>query len=93
MAPTKTVKELQSFLGFCNFYRRFIKDYSQVAHSLFALTKKDVPYIWATPQESAFRSLIYAFTVAPVLALPNPALPSALSLMPVTLLLVLFSNT
>ena len=71
----KTVKELQSFLGFCNFYRRFIQDYSQVAHSLFALTKKDVPYIWATPQESAFRSLIHAFTVAPVLALPNPALP------------------
>src|SRR5712672_3208944 len=61
----KTIKELQSFLGFCNFYRRFIKDYSQVAHSLFALTKKDVPYIWATPQESAFRSLIYAFTIAP----------------------------
>jgi hypothetical protein len=71
----KTIKELQSFLGFCNFYRHFIKDYSQLAHSLFALTKKDVPYIWAMPQESAFRSLIYAFTVAPVLALPNPALP------------------
>src|SRR5712672_42774 len=71
----KTIKELQSFLGFCNFYRHFIKDYSQVAHSLFALTKKDVPYIWATAQESAFRSLIYTFMVTPVLALPNPSLP------------------
>ena len=32
--PT-TVKELQSFLGFCNFYRRFIHDYSKIAQPLF----------------------------------------------------------
>ena len=35
--PTK-VKEVQSFLGFCNFYCRFIKDYSKIAKLLFELT-------------------------------------------------------
>ena len=34
----KTVKEVQKFLGFCNFYRRFVKDYSALARPLFDLT-------------------------------------------------------
>jgi len=37
----KTLKEVQSFLGFANFYRRFIRDYSRVAQPLTELTKKD----------------------------------------------------
>ena len=71
----RSLKETQSFLGFCNFYRRFIQDYSKLAHSLHLLTKKDTPFAWAAPQESAFRSLIHAFTIAPVLALPDSTLP------------------
>ena len=39
-APTN-VKEVQSFLGFTNFYRRFIKDYSRIAGLLTELTHKD----------------------------------------------------
>ena len=40
--PTpKTVRGVHSFLGLANFYRRFIKDYAQVAHPLNDLTKKD----------------------------------------------------
>ena len=70
--PTpRTVKHVQAFLGFCNFYRRFIKDYSAVARPLFNLTKKDTPFLWDSAAESAFRSLILAFTTAPVLALPD----------------------
>jgi hypothetical protein len=43
--PTpQTVKELQAFLGFCNFYRRFIQDYSKIAHPLFAMTKQSSPF-------------------------------------------------
>jgi hypothetical protein len=68
--PTK-VKEIQSFLGFCNFYQRFIHDYSKIAHPLFQLTKKDTPFTWTTNTQAAFNMLIHAFTTAPVLMLPD----------------------
>jgi hypothetical protein len=68
--PTK-VKEIQSFLSFCNFYRRFIHDYSKIAHPLFQLTKKDTPFIWTIDTQAAFDTLIHAFTTAPVLMLPD----------------------
>lgn len=41
-----TVRGIQSFLGFCNFYQRFIKDYSRVAHPLDRLTQKETPFEW-----------------------------------------------
>jgi hypothetical protein len=75
--PTK-VKEIQSFLGFCNFYRHFIHDYSKIAHPLFHLTKKDIPFTWTTTQQSAFDTLIHSFTVAPVLLLPDRDRPFCL---------------
>ena len=42
--PTK-VKNIQEFLGFCNFYRWFVKNYSTLARPLFNLTKKDTPFL------------------------------------------------
>jgi hypothetical protein len=68
--PSK-VKEIQAFLGFCNFYRRFVKDYSTIARPLFNLTMKDTPFIWGPSQQSAFDTLLHAFTSAPVLTLPD----------------------
>jgi hypothetical protein len=45
--PTPTnKKEVQSFLGFINFYRRFVQDFSELARPLFDLTKKDVKWYW-----------------------------------------------
>src|ERR1700687_4103243 len=77
--PTaRMVKHIQAFLGFCNFYRRFIKDFSNIARPLFDLTRKDVPFHWHKPQEEAFRTLINAFTTAPVLALPDHSKPFCL---------------
>ena len=43
--PTK-VKDVRSFLGFANFYRKFIGDYSNIACPLLDLTKKDTPWNW-----------------------------------------------
>jgi hypothetical protein len=40
----KTVVGVQSFLGFCNFYRQFIKGYSKIAKPLNCLTRKEVPF-------------------------------------------------
>ena len=74
--PTpKTLKNVQAFLGFCNFYRRFIQDFSAIMCPLLELTKKDTPFSWGDAQEHAFRALITAFTTAPVLALPDHAKP------------------
>ena len=42
----KTVKDIQKFLRFCNFYCRFVKAYSELACPLFDLTKKGTPFLW-----------------------------------------------
>jgi hypothetical protein len=42
--PT-TVKGVQSFLGFGNFYRRFVRDYSRITRPLHGLTKKNTPFV------------------------------------------------
>jgi hypothetical protein len=71
----KKIKEIQSFLGFCNFYRHFIHDYSKITHPLFQLTKKDTPSDWSSNHQKAFDTLIHEFTTAPVLMLPDRARP------------------
>ena len=68
--PTpKKLKELQSFLGFCNFYRRFIKDYSKIAKPLNQLTGKE-EWKWGTQQQTAFDTLRRVITEQPVLVIP-----------------------
>ena len=45
--PTpKTVKNIQEFLGFANFYRRFIENFAKVAQPLTELTKDKTPWVW-----------------------------------------------
>ena len=74
--PTpKTLKNIQAFLGFCNFYCHFVQDFSAIAHPLSQLTKKDTPFVWGDTQEKVFRALITAFTTVPVLALPDHTKP------------------
>jgi len=59
--------EVQQFLGFCNYYQRFIPKYFDKAEPLTRLTKKDEPFIWETEQRLAFGMMVTAFTTAPVL--------------------------
>ena len=55
--PTpKKLKELQSFLGLCNFYRQFIKDYSKITKPLNQLTGKE-EWKWGAEQQTAFNTL------------------------------------
>ncbi|OBT81090.1 hypothetical protein VE02_10362 [Pseudogymnoascus sp. 03VT05] len=70
--PT-TVKEVQAFLGFANFYRRFIAGYSKVAQPLTELTRKDLVFEWTDKAEAAFQELKTKFTEAPILATFDPA--------------------
>ena len=68
-------KKLQSFLGFANFYRRFIRDYSRVAAPLTALTSSLRPFVWTPDANTAFEGLKRRFTTAPVLLHPDPSRP------------------
>ena len=75
--PPTTKTELRSFLGLCNVYRRFIKDFSTTAHPLNELLKKGSPdkFELNDAQLAAFRTFINAVCSPPVLALPKPDLP------------------
>lgn len=68
------LQQLQRFLGFANFYRIFIRNYSSVAAPLTKLTSSKTPFLWTPEAEKAFRALKKQFTSASVLVLPNPSL-------------------
>ena len=68
--PT-TVKQVRSFLGFCNFYRPFIYHFSHSAKPLNELTRKDVPWEWTTRHQKAFEELRGRVTSEPVLIQPR----------------------
>jgi len=73
--PT-TVRELQVFLGFANFYRRFIAGYSKIAAPMTSLLKGGKQNIdWGEKQEGAFQALKGAFQAAPLLQHFDPLLP------------------
>ncbi|SJL16678.1 uncharacterized protein ARMOST_20207 [Armillaria ostoyae] len=67
--PTKK-KELQSFLDFTNFYRKFIKNYSKVVRALTQLTG-NAEWTWGTAQNQAFQQLKKQMAEDIILAIPN----------------------
>ena len=74
----KTQKEVRRFLGFANYYRVFIANYSKVATPLTALTGKGAPFTWGKVEEAAFQKLRDKFCTAPVLSHWDPTLPTFL---------------
>lgn len=74
--PTpKSVHDIQVFLGFANFYRRFIHQYSKLVTPITKLLKKDTKFEWTSTQDEAFKSLKRHFTTAPILQHFNPSQP------------------
>ncbi|SJL06532.1 uncharacterized protein ARMOST_09873 [Armillaria ostoyae] len=63
-------KELQSFLGFTNFYRKFIKNYSKVVRALTQLTG-NAEWTWGAAQNQAFQQLKKQMAEDVILAIPN----------------------
>jgi len=70
LAP-RNIKEVQKFLGLANYYRRFIKDFAQIAAPLHVLVRKEQKWKWEKEQEEAFGKLKAVFTMEPVLAIPD----------------------
>src|ERR1700730_19078114 len=74
--PTpQKVKDIQSFLGFANFYRRFIHRYSDIITPMTRLTRKNIPWLWSDDCQSAFDSLKSAFSSALILSHFIPGAP------------------
>ena len=78
----KNVTEVQSFVGFMNFYHRFIPEFLHIASPLHCLTKKAEPWCWTKPKETAFQVLKSLIMSALILILPDQDACFRLELMP-----------
>ena len=73
--PPASVKGIQSFLGFANFYHKFIPNFSHVIAPLNLLTWKDQLWAWTPLRQKAFDTLHKAFSLGPVLSIPDVTHP------------------
>ena len=74
--PTpKCVRDIRSLLGHAGFYRRFIKDFSAIAHPLCNLLAKDVHFAWSQACDAAFDKLKTMLVSPPIMRSPNWNLP------------------
>ena len=69
--PPKTVRQVRSFLGLANYYRRFVQDFSKIASPLHDLTKNTNKFIWSDDCQSAFEALKVRLITAPILGFPD----------------------
>ena len=67
----KNLKQLRSFLGLANYYRRFIKDFAKIARPLNNLTKKSVKFEWNEDSQNAFDKIKRTLVSAPILVYPD----------------------
>lgn len=73
----KTLKQLRSFLGFANYFRKFIQGFSRLVMPLTNLTKgaankyQNITHLWSAECQTSFEDVKYALTHAPVLAMPD----------------------
>ena len=68
--PTRT-KEVQQFLGLANYYRRFIKDFAQIAKPLQKLTERTSSFLWTTECQKSFEILRHLLSSPPILSYPD----------------------
>ena len=67
----KNVSDVRSFVGLCNYYRKFIEGYAKVVSPLTELTKKNAKFKWTEECEEAFQAMKDKLTSAPILSYPR----------------------
>lgn len=72
--PT-TLKSLQRFLGFTNYYRKFVKNYAHITAPLYNICSSKVKFKWEQQHTTAFQEIIAALESATALKLPDPHKP------------------
>ena len=73
--PPKTATEVRSFLGLAGYYRRYVKNFSAIADSLHALTRKDAIFLWSANCQDHFDHLKILLTASPITAFPDFSQP------------------
>ena len=77
--PTpSSVTEVQRFLGLASYYRRYIKNFANIASPLYHLTNKGVTFQWTNPCQEAFTTLKICLISQPILKCPDFSLPFTL---------------
>ena len=67
----RCVKDVRAYVGFCSYYRRYLKDFSALCRPLHALTRKNVRFEWTPECQESFDELKRRLTSAPVVSLPR----------------------
>ena len=67
----RSAKQVRSFLGLCSYYRRFVRDFAQIARPLHKLCEKGSKFLWSKDSEDSFQSLKLTLTTAPISAYPQ----------------------
>ena len=67
----KCVKDVRSFLGLCNYYRRFVEGFAKIASPLNRLTRKNVGFVWSSDCDVAFKELKNRLCSPPILSYPD----------------------
>lgn len=67
----RTTRQVRSFLGMTNYYRKFIKNYADLSHPLYALLKKSKKFQWEKEEDAAFERLKESLMSTPVMAFPQ----------------------
>jgi len=67
----RTKKQVRSFLGFCSYYRKFVKGFSLIAKPLFSLTENSAKFVWTEKCGEAFKVLKERLITSPILSYPN----------------------
>jgi len=71
--PTpKCIRDVQSFLGLCSYFRKFVKDFSLIAGPLYDLVKKGITFEFGSKQREAFEMLKVKLISMPILSIYNP---------------------
>ena len=75
--PTpSSAEQLRRFLGAANYYRKFVKNFSELAEPLTELLRQDRQFVWSEPQQQAFEQLRKALTSPPTLSHFDDSLPT-----------------
>ena len=65
------MKAVRQFVGFVGYHRRFVRNFAELADPLVALTRKGVPFVWGSEQQTAFDTLKACLLSAPILGFPT----------------------